>query len=466
MKSVTIDTADAVTLEKIPEECGAVSIGCIDVAGIVEKVLTSSEALRGGHKALRTTVGALEADQSKVAEASDEARLLSERAINRLGEGTALIHSSLDKIASLLMLVDTLGQHVSSFASAMEQGRRSAHDIETIAETTNILALNATIEAMRAGEAGRTFAVVAGEVKSLANDTRKATEEISYTIDALGEEAASVVGQIEAGSHASVDAKSSISRIESTISSVGELVEEVDRQNDLIARSTGTISDHVSMVQTTLDGFDRAAHQNENQLEDVQSRIMELESDASEMFDIIVHAGLSPADSAIVDIAQTYRNKIQALTEAAIERGEIAMEALFDTNYRSIPGSNPERFTTRASRWADQNWRPMLDEVCATNVQIFAGVCADLNGFLPTHITHHSHEPTGDLAHDTKHCRNGRILEDRADWRAAKRDADYMMAVYRQENDGQQYIVVRNIFVPLSFNGRRWGDFELGYIFD
>ena len=66
-----------------------------------------------------------------------------------------LIQSSLAQIGSLLDLVDALGQHVTSFSAAMEQVRRSAQDIDDIAETTNILALNATIEAMRAGDAGR-----------------------------------------------------------------------------------------------------------------------------------------------------------------------------------------------------------------------------------------------------------------------------------------------------------------------
>src|SRR3546814_10396761 len=58
---------------------------------------------------------------------------------------------------SLLELVETLSQHVTGFAAAMNQVRRCSKDIEQIAETTNILALNATIEAMRAGEAGRTL---------------------------------------------------------------------------------------------------------------------------------------------------------------------------------------------------------------------------------------------------------------------------------------------------------------------
>src|SRR4029079_11098895 len=108
-----------------------------------------------------------------------------------------------------------------------------------LADTTNILAFNAMIEARRAGDAGKTFAVVADEVKSLANDTRKATEEISRTIDALGTEAEQVVSRIEVGAQASDEARSSIASIEGTLGEVNGFVEEVDRQNALIARTTG-----------------------------------------------------------------------------------------------------------------------------------------------------------------------------------------------------------------------------------
>ena len=466
MKPFEIDKAGATALEQIPASCGAVTVGCTDVAGIVAEVIESSETLREEHAALKDTVAALETDQTKVAEASDEARLLSERAIERLGEGTSLIESSLGQINEVLELVGKLGQHLTGFASAMDQVRRSAQDIDQIAETTNILALNATIEAMRAGEAGRTFAVVAGEVKSLANDTRKATEEIAQTIDTLGEEANAVIAQIEQGSTASGDAKASVARIEQTISSVGELVEEVDKQNDVIARSTGTISDHVGGVREVVESFDKASQENEKQLEKAHLRMMELELTASEMFDRIVQAGLCPEDSMMVDKAQQMAKELTEYTEAAIERGEVSVAELFDTEYKPISGSNPVRYRTGLMHWADKNWRPFLDTAKSSDERVVAAACTDKNGYLPTHISEKSREPTGDIAYDTEFCRNGRIILDPIDKKAKASSEPYMMAVYRQEGDGEQYLVVRNVYVPLIIGGKRWGDFELAYAFE
>ncbi|MFA9201211.1 MAG: methyl-accepting chemotaxis protein [Cypionkella sp.] len=464
MEHKAIDVAGGHGIERISASCGEVTVGCTDVAGIVHAVMLSSQRLRSEHAALQDTVAALETDQMRVAQASDEARLLSERAIERLGEGSALIQSSLGQITELLELVETLAQHVTGFAAAMAQVRASAQEIDQIAETTNILALNATIEAMRAGDAGRTFAVVASEVKSLAGDTRRATEEIGRTIDTLGREADEVIAKIERGGKASGEAKLSVGQIQHTMRSVNELILEVDRQNDQITRATATISDHVHAVQGVLESFDRAAVDNEAKLAGAHARIEELELTASSMFDELVKAGLSPADSAMVDKAQSYAREIVAVAEAAIAAGGLTRAALFDQSYREVPGSNPKRYRTTLSDWADAHWRPINDRVTAEGGPIKMCSQADMRGFLPTHVSDRSRQPTGDLAHDTKYCRNGRILLDPIDRKAKASDAPFMMAVYRQEGDGTTYEIVRNVYVPLVIDGRRWGDFELAYV--
>lgn len=450
-------------LEAIPHRCADVTIGCSDVAGILDGVLATGERLREEHRALQETVRALNDDQERVSHASDEARLLSARAIARLGEGSDLIQASLVQITELLDLVETLGTHVTGFASAMSQVRRSALDIEDIAETTNILALNATIEAARAGDAGRTFAVVAGEVKNLAAQTRKATDEIGRTVEALGVEAGEVVQRIERGTEANQQARTSVNSIMATISGVTGLVHEVDGHNEQIARATGTITAHVAAVHQVLTSFDQASDTNEASLRQAGRRVDELEITACEMFDRIVHAGLSPDDSRMVDVAHQFATAVEEAAEAALAEGSLTLHQLFDTDYRNIANSRPQRFETTLTPWADRNWRPLLDCAVAADPRIFAAACTDMNGYLPTHMSRFSQPPTGDLAHDTANCRNGRILFDTMDRKAKKSEAPYMMAVYRQENDGQTYQVVRNVYRPLRIGGRRWGDLEIAY---
>ena len=450
-------------VEGISASCSEVTLGCSDVSGLVQSVLTSSEKLRAEHTALLGTVATLNEDQDQVAQACEESRLLSQRAIDQLGQGTNHIRASLAEIGNLLVLVDTLTQHVTGFAAAMSQVRQCSRDIDQIAETTNILSLNAAIEAARAGEAGRGFAVVAAEVKTLAGKTRTATDELTRTIDALGSEAEHVVAEIEKGVKVRDEARNSVARIEETLVGVGEMVTEVDRQNDQIAQATGAISGHVDKLQQALASFDEAARDNEGKLGRAQDRMGELEEMASVMFDQVVHAGLAPRDMAMVERCQSAADEATALVLAALADGTLTESALFDDRYVEVPGTNPQLYRNRFCDWADANWRPVLDRIKASDPNIIATVCDDRNGFLPTHLSDRSLKPTGNYAHDLQYCRNGRMIYNSIDRRIKNSDAQFSMAVYRYEGDGQQYRVVRLASVPIVINGRRWGDYEISY---
>ena len=463
MEHTKIGQSNAIAIDLIPESCAEVVVGCTDVAGIVRGVIESSEKLRAEHTALSGTVAELQADQEKVAQASDEARLLSEKAIERLAEGTGLIKGSLDQINAVLQLVQRLSGHVTSFAAAMDQVRRSAGDIHQIAETTNILAFNATIEAMRAGEAGSTFAVVAKEVKSLADDTRKATEEIAATIDALGTEASQVIEQIEAGATASDEAMTSIGRIENTLVSVTDLVGQVDEQNDQIARASGTITKHVGAVTTVLDSFEVVARENEARLGQVFERTEKLEVTASVMFDQIVHAGLSPVDSSYVSSAREFARRAVDEAERALESGSLDRETLFDRENVLIEGSNPPRYNNGFNAWADANWRPLLDEALASDRRVATSAFIDMQSYLPTHITDLSREPTGDPEHDARYCLNRRIFDAANISNALQDNSDYKMTVYRRPGKPGEIDILRNISIPLIIDGKRWGNLFFGY---
>ena len=131
--------------------------------------------------ALEEVTTRLLADQARVADSTDEARILAEQARGKLDQGRAAIEDTIEIFSGLTDLVVQLGDRMAGFAEAMSRVQQRLRGIETIANKTNMLALNATIEAARAGEAGRSFAVVAAEVKKLAHDTRGATSEIAGT---------------------------------------------------------------------------------------------------------------------------------------------------------------------------------------------------------------------------------------------------------------------------------------------
>jgi methyl-accepting chemotaxis protein len=120
--------------------------------------------------------------------------------------------------------------------------------ITSIAQQTNLLALNATIEAARAGEAGKGFAVVANEVKELARQTAKATEEIGSKISGVQSETNSAIGAIRE----ITEVISKINEISTTIAGAVEeqnaATSEISRNVGEAARGTAEVSSSISMV--------------------------------------------------------------------------------------------------------------------------------------------------------------------------------------------------------------------------
>ena len=226
------------------------------VGEIVETVSSAATELEASAVTLTTTAERSEKLATMVATASEEASTnvqsvasASEQLTSSVSEISRQVQESSRVASDAVSQAQKTNARVAELSKAASRIGDVVELINTIAGQTNLLALNATIEAARAGEAGRGFAVVASEVKVLAEQTAKATDEISQQISGIQAATQESVGAIkEIG-----DTIGLMSEISSTIAAAveeqGAATQEISRNIQQAAQGTSQVSSNITDVQ-------------------------------------------------------------------------------------------------------------------------------------------------------------------------------------------------------------------------
>jgi methyl-accepting chemotaxis protein len=253
------------------------------VGAIVSNVSASAVQLESAAGTLTRTAETTQSLSGKVAGSSEEAS----SNMQSVASATEELSASVDEIgkrvresnriaeAAVLQAQQT-DERIGKLSRAAQQIGDVVKLITAIAEQTNLLALNATIEAARAGEAGRGFAVVASEVKSLASQTAKATDEISSHITGMqGATQESVAAIKEIGG--------TISQISDIASSIANAVEQQSSATQEIARSVQNVAQGTNEAAANVMEVNRGATETGSASEDVLNSARSLSSESTRL---------------------------------------------------------------------------------------------------------------------------------------------------------------------------------------
>ncbi len=229
------------------------------VYGIVQQVTTTAETLEDSAKRLSGTAEETSRQATSAASAAQQTASNVQTVSAAAEELSSSVAEISRQVTASSRIVDRTVQESDSTAREFAGLTKSAQQIgdvigliQQIAGKTNLLALNATIEAARAGEAGKGFAVVATEVKELANQTRRATEDITVQINAIQ----SIVAQ-SAESIRTIGG--SISEVESATTMIAAAIEQQDSATKEIARNVMEASAGTGELSSNISGVTEAA---------------------------------------------------------------------------------------------------------------------------------------------------------------------------------------------------------------
>jgi methyl-accepting chemotaxis protein len=460
-------------IESFQTIIGKVFFNSIEVAhasqqliGEANRVASGSNQQRDAALATASAMTQLTENMNQVSQNATETAGISETSSNLSAEGMTIVNDASAEMERISASVTQSAQVVYALGERSKAISGIVQTIREIADQTNLLALNAAIEAARAGEQGRGFAVVADEVRKLAERTSKATGEISQMIGAIQGETQSAIVSIEAGTGQAKNgadlAQQAASSLERINSGARVTMEKVDAIASAVAQQSKaghTIAEHVTSIMEMAETNSAAA-------EKALSEANQLDYLATNLKEIGNVFKLGPAGDKAVEthakmpeIVKRAAQAVSQILDKAVDSGRIKIEDLFDDKYQPIPNTKPPKFKTRFDDFTDQVLTPLQEQLLDQNKWIVYGISCNRKGYIPTHNRKFSQPLTGNEKVDFVNNRTKRIFDDPVGRRCGDHDQPFLLQTYRRDT-GE---IMHDISAPVYVKGQHWGGFRIGY---
>ena len=441
----------------------------VQVAGASGDIHETSLAIAG----LKTAIADLEAfsvetvkQSEAILSAAENADVRTQAANGTMNQARSALDQSQTDITTLIADVETMQNQVSNLLGSLDGIRKMSKSIERIASQTNLLALNATIEAARAGEMGRGFGVVAEEVKVLATETAKATETIQGLLQDVHDHSNELVSLGSKAAGASTAVQASTDSLSTIVTELSQSMETVSASNASMSADAATIRKNASEVSERVDGICCTIGDISEKVEVSSVQITDVVSQSDRIAVDVALGGVKTRDGEMIALLSQAASAIQRAFEDAIECGAITLDDLFDVDYQPIAGTNPQQVMTRFTHLTDKLLTPIQEDVASQHERIAFCAAVDRNGYLPTHNLKFSKPQGPDPVWNAANCRNRRIFDDPVGLKAGRNKGQILLQTYRRDMGGGNFVMMKDLSMPIRVKDKHWGGLRLAYFID
>jgi len=444
-------------LDEIRKRTVKIAVGSANVNRSVAVAL--SQVTQQEHKASLVFQSSTEATDA-IANIAEHTSAISDQ--NTTNLQTAKSSSAeLSEAANQIEQVGNLLHSFNQTVAQLSQNSANIRDIVTLvqefSDQTNLLALNAAIEAARAGEHGRGFAVVADEVRNLSRKVNEATGQISQNIVEMSDLVDSTKTGTEEIQHYTSNAQQVI---QASASGFGSMVNDFEQTNEQLITINAALEEltitnkeshqHVEDITTLskeISAGMKASKEHSENLEQSTEQSQELLS----RFTI----GKGGFENMILT-AQGWQQTAVATLETLAASGL----NLFDTDYKAIPQTQPQKYSVSYLAPFQQTIQPMIDTFKQERKEFIYVVLTDKNGFVPIHHSGFSQPVTGDAEKDILYSRHQKIYNtSRTERRRSANTEPFLLQTYLRDT-GE---MLNDLSLPVYINGRHWGALIMGF---
>jgi methyl-accepting chemotaxis protein len=216
----------AAIIRQVGSSASTVSSTAANLSTASSQIAQGSQAQSEAAASTAAAVEEITVSISSVAANTDEVRQLSEKSLQQTQLGNQSVSSMVGEISRVQDAVQLIAGSVKEFVESTRAIAGMTQQVKDIADQTNLLALNAAIEAARAGEQGRGFAVVADEVRKLAEKSAQSANEIDRVTNSLNQKSTHVEATVQGGLRSLAATQEQVERVSTVLTEAGVLVEQ------------------------------------------------------------------------------------------------------------------------------------------------------------------------------------------------------------------------------------------------